>query len=193
MPADDERTEAHAAFYIESTDAFRRVQFVAGKTQHVNGKPGKVHFHFADRLYGVRMEQGALTVRQFGEFFYRINVADLIVRPHNGNDRGFRVDHLLGTLHIEPAFGIDRNMGNGVSAPLQLFAESENRGVFHAGDHDFAAFRAEAQRAVNRRTVAFRSAAGENDFGRLCAEEPGKLFAGCFDMRRDLSAERMNA
>jgi hypothetical protein len=66
MATAQQRTKAGIAAHIEHADAFRRVQLVAGKREHVDLGVLEVDGHLADGLDGVGVEEDALLVRHFG-------------------------------------------------------------------------------------------------------------------------------
>ena len=68
---------------VKKTDSARSVELMRGCGQHIDSKLMNVKLHVTDCLNRVRVEKRVVRVRDYTEFFDRLNAADLIVGEHN--------------------------------------------------------------------------------------------------------------
>ena len=200
MSAEKKRFEPGAAPDVEHADALWRVQFVPGDAQKIDLRVVEVDRHLAGRLDRVSVEERSFGVGDPRRLFDRKDGAGFIVGPHDRDDRGVFVDGSLKVREIEPSASVHRKRDDFAAAPRKFPAVGVHSGVFDGGGDHLPAAGAGGHSGVECGIVAFRSAAGEDNFGGVSlpvpetgAEQFGHLAAGIFDFGCDAAAEMVNA
>ncbi len=85
-----DRHQVDAFAHIKESNSFRRIELVPGHGQSLYRRFLHVHRHLRSHLHCIRVEEDSLFRTDLCHFFYRLHGADLIVRPHERNDAGFR-------------------------------------------------------------------------------------------------------
>ena len=124
MPADQKRAASRAALDIQSADALRGVDLVAGKRQHVHVLkfPPQVDRNLADRLrrVGVKNDGRVGFLRQPREPFDRENHAGFVVGVHDCDQQRVGPQRADELADVQIAVAIDAQESHVVTFPLQV-------------------------------------------------------------------------
>ena len=74
----------------------------------------------ADGLGGVGVEEDFVLAAQLADLLHGLDDADLVVDHHDGDEGGLLADGLLQVGHLDPALGVDRQVGDLEALGLQL-------------------------------------------------------------------------
>ena len=163
-----QRLERDAVFDIQHAHAARAAELVRGERQHVNAHRLHVDRHMADRLHRVRMEHSAHRMGEFRDLPDRLDGADLVVRRHDGDERGVLAQRVFELLEIDAAVLVHVQIGDAEALLFERFAGVEHRVVLDLGGDQVPA--ALGRRAVHKpadgEVVRLRAAAGEDDLAR---------------------------
>ena len=98
----------------------------------------------------------------------RLDGADLVVRCHDGDERGILGEFALELFEIHMAFLVHVQIGDAVAFLLQRLAGIQHRVMLDlGGDQVLAALgRRAVHKAADREVVRLRAAAGEDDLAR---------------------------
>ena len=122
------------------------------------------------------MDRQAFFMRQCGGVHQWLDHAGFIVSRHQGNVGGTVQSSGEGG-EIQPSAGIHRD---GIHRSCQIFHTPEHRAVLDGGNHRSPLICQFIQR-MQRRVHALGSAAGEDDFRRVRADQIRDLVAGVID------------
>ena len=163
-----QRLERDALLDVQHAHAARAAELVRGQGQHVNAHLLHVDRHVADRLHCVRVELRADRMRQLGNLPDRLDGADLIVRRHDGDERGVLGEFALELLEIHMAFLIHVQIGDAVALFFERLAGVQHRVVLDPGGNEVLAAlgRRAVHKAADGEVVRLRAAAGEDDLAR---------------------------
>ncbi len=121
----------------EGTDPDRSADLVAGDGHRVKARAAEVHRHGAERLDGVGVHGHAGSMGQLHDPGDGLDGADLVVGPHDGDERDRRrVPGELGLEHreVHDARGIHREPADlGTFMPLEPFDGVQHSMVFDGG------------------------------------------------------------
>src|SRR5436190_19548721 len=127
---------------VERARAFRTVKFMTANGYKVRVELLNVRERLlAKPLDRVGMEKNSSLATECAYFGDGLNGPDLIVRSHDGNERGLGTQGLTNSLQRHPSVRIDRQVGH-VKAFLlpQVFARMQHRVMLYTGCHDVPAF-----------------------------------------------------
>ena len=163
-----QRLKRNALLDVQHADAARAAELVRGQGQHVNAHFLHVDRHVADRLHRVRVEPRADCMREFCDLLDRLDGADLVVRCHDGDERGILGEFALELFEIHMAFLVHVQIGDAVAFLLQRLAGVQHRMVLDLGGDQVPAAlgRRAVHKAADREVVRLRTAAGEDDLAR---------------------------
>ena len=163
-----QRLERDAFPDIQHAHAARAAELVRGQGQHVDAHLLHVDRHVADRLHCVRVELRADRMRQLGDLLDRLDGADLVVRRHDGDERGVLGKLTLQLLEIDAALLVHVQIGDAVALFFQRLAGVQHRMVLDLGGNEVLAAlcRRAVHKAADREVVRLRAAAGEDDLAR---------------------------
>ena len=138
---------------------------------HVDG-------NLADSLDAIHGEKDAALFCDFTDFRDRIDYANFVIGVHDGDQNRFRRNRFAHVLRIDTAIALNREIGHFKSIFFKALAGIENRLVFDGlRDDVIAFFTIHLGHALDHQVVAFRGAAGEDDFFGRSAYQRGDLSA----------------
>ncbi len=193
VSADEKRCELGPLFHVERPHALGGMKLVAGQRQHVDAGALYIHRHLPGRLDGIRMEHDPLFSGGMGDLRYGKNNAGLVVCPHDANDSGILGHMVIEVFNIQVALPIDRHPCDPVTGLGQMLAQIFYCRMLHPGGNDVPFFRVGLKRCINRRAVALRAAAGEDDLAGLRINQVGDVFARRHDLFSQHPPECMHA
>jgi hypothetical protein len=131
----------------------------------------------SDRLYGVRVEDGArvLLFDDADSFRDRLDRADFVVDLHNADERRTVADRILQLLKIDEALAVDSQIGDVEPLLFEAFGGVKDSVVLDSGGYDVvgAALSAGVGGTTERQVVAFAAARGEGELLWLAADVAG--------------------
>ena len=125
--------EASATADVESADAFRGVEFVAGERKQIDTQCVDVDGDFSGRLDSVGVEINFVFLGDAADFFERLNCAQLVVGLHDGDENGFGANSLADGPGIDLAFLIDWQVSDVCPLLFQGLAGVKDGFVFDSG------------------------------------------------------------
>ena len=155
LPAAGEQrleADARAAAHVQRADPLRAIQFMGTERGEID--TGGVERHLAERLGGIRVEQGAGRVRHGGERRQVLQHARLVIGRHDADQHG-RLRERRGQHHR-------------VQHPVPV----------HREDHRVEAFAAQLRHAVQHALVLGRHRDHPAPVGALAGGEAGRALDG---------------
>ena len=169
------------------------MELVAGQGEHVHGDLGQVDGDLAHGLDRVRVKEDAFFLGDGGQLLDGVEVAGLVVGPHDGDDGRVLPDGVPQVVRVQAAAFVNLEVGDLVAVLFrQVLAETEDRRMLHVGGDDVAFFGLGVQGGADGRVVRLGPAGGENDFGRVAIEQSGHLFPGALEVHAHLPAEAVH-
>ena len=193
MAAAQKRTEAHAPADIENTDAFRRMEFVAGQGKHVHRQFLKIDWHLSNSLHSVCVEQDTALMGKTRHLFNGKDIACLIIGKHAGDKGCVGGKRLQVFISVKRALLINRKPCDTVALPLPELHRVQNGWMFNTGCDDMPFFGRILHRRPDGGIVGFRSARREEDLIRCGMQQISNLGTGLCDRTGHLAAERVHA
>ncbi len=177
--------ELHArilAANVESADALGAVDLVRRDGEQVDAVALHVHGNFADGLHAIHMEENALFLGDFADFFDGLNDADFVVGVHDGDQNRFRRDGLAQIVEIDAAVFLHRQIGDLVAVFLEALAGIEHGLVLgDLRDDVIALLAVHFGDALDGQVIRLGGAAGEDDLFRRGVDQLGDLGARDLD------------
>ena len=169
------RDQPRAATDPQRAGALRAGELVAGDGQQIDAERRDVERQLAGRLHGVGVEQRPAGVGDGGERGDRLDGADLVVGEHHRDQRGAIGDQGGQGIGRDDAGAIDAEPADLPAAAGEGPRGLQDRLVLDGADHEVPPAR-RLERfgcAAHRQDVSLGAAAGEDDLGRIAADEGG--------------------
>jgi hypothetical protein len=167
------RDQPRAAAHPQRAGALRAGELVPGDGEQIYAERRDVERQLAGRLHGVRVEQRTAGVGDGGELGDRLDGADLVVGVHHRHQRGAIGDQGVQGIRRDDAGSIDAEPADIPTAAGEGPRGLQDRFVFDGADHEVPPAR-RLERfggAAHRENVSLGSTAGEDDLGRIDADE----------------------
>ena len=156
-----------AAANVERANALGAVNLVRGDREQVDIVFLHVDGNLADGLHSVGREKDAVLFGDFADFLNGIDDANFVIGVHDGNQNCFWRNGFAHVFGIDATVFFDRQIGDFKALFFEALAGIENRLVLDGLSNDvIALFAIHFGDALDHQVVAFRSAAGEDDFFR---------------------------
>jgi len=190
----DELGQPDAGTDVERADALGRVEFVSRHRKQVYSQFVHEHRNLAHRLCRVGVHKRAVAVgdgRDFGDW---LDGTDLVVGVHDGHQDGIGGDGPLNVGGVYHSVLVHRQHGDAVALAFEPLAGLQHRRVFDGrGDDVVAALTIGGGHTLDGAVVGLAAAAGEDDLGRLAAQQRRHLCAGALDRPLGLHTVGMRA
>ena len=165
-----------------------------GKAEQIDSKFIYVCGNLADALHSIGMEVYVLLCREAADLLQRLDGSHLVVGMHYRDEDGVGSNSRLQGGNLDQTLIGHRQIGHLKALFLQLSAALKNgRMLDPGGNYMFSRLLVLAGDSFQGQVIGFRTPGGEDYLLRLCAEEPGHLFAGLFQSLLCLQAEAMQA
>ena len=130
--------QARTALHVERADALGAVELVPGEAEEIDAQFGDVHRQRADRLHGVRVEQGALLVRDPRQRRDGLHRADDVVGEHDRCEPGVVAERLLVGVQVDDAVAIHGDEIDGPAGAVQGTGRLHDGRVLDRADDEVA-------------------------------------------------------
>ena len=163
----EQRRKADALADVERANALRRMHLVAAEAEKIDRRCLHIEVNFSRRLHGIRMHQRAGGVCQCDDFMHGGEHAGLVIRPHDGDERGDSgPNEGVQGIQINTAIRMHGSSGDFASLRLPAPGRLQNCGVLRAGDDEFRLLRPQGAHGGMHGIDGFGAAAGEGDLRR---------------------------
>src|SRR5690606_25377939 len=175
------RYEFNAIPKVKNAYAFGSIELVRRHAQHIHAKRLNVQFQLPHRLHSIGMEQNAALSCQCRQRRDRRNRTNLVVGENHTCNGGILTKRCREILWIDHSHMVNRNQRALKSHIFDELLDSLADGVmFNRSRHQMicsSSLSCGQRCPANSEVVAFGSATGEDDFGRLAVEQSSDGFA----------------
>ena len=184
----NERLQRDAAAHEQGADTFGRIELVPCNGKQIDAEPIHVSCNLANRLSSVGMEKDAMLTGDACALLNRLDRAHLVVGVHDADEDRARRDRPAQVVGIAAPESIHGQVSYPRAEAFKKTARLDDRWVLDPGSDDVIATAAPGEVcAFERKIVGLASAAGEDDFVILTAEQssdlPARFFKGGFGGR----------
>jgi len=188
--AEQHRREGDSLAQVEHAETARPVDVVRRQREHADG--GLAHVDGDETLGGdrVAVEHDAGAGQRLGDLGDRLDRADLVARPADGHEDRLVGDAGAQLLGRHAPVQVDRQAGDAKAVLLEVLGDVQDGDVFGLGDDDVVALAPVAHGVADQgEVVRLGRARGEDDLGRLGADEAGDAGAGLLEGGRGRVAD----
>jgi hypothetical protein len=168
------------------------MDFVAGKREQINRNTRTIYRDFADRLHRIRMHCAALLLDLFCDLGNGKNNTRFVVGPHKRYQRIPVNRALFQCSHVEQPVFVNADFSKTRAAFGQRAAAIADGRMLDRRGNQTGLRAVPSEKPLYRAVIAFRTAAGENYFGRIGVQQSRDLFARPVDMFFYHAAETVN-
>jgi seryl-tRNA synthetase len=184
--AHEQRCKTDALADVERANALRRMHLMTAQAEEIDRRRLDIEVDFSHCLHGIRMHQRTGGVRERDDFMQGGDDAGLVVRPHDGHQRGDAgAQERTQGVEIDTTIRMHGRVCDVATLSFPPRGGFHDCGVLGAGDDEFRLFGPQGTHGGMHGIDGFGAAAGEDDFARVGTEEGGHLGACLLDGAAD--------
>ena len=185
LASSQRRQESKPAPNPDGADPLGPIELVGRNREHVDAEVFDVHWDLAGRLHRIGMDHGAALTGDLRQLGNRLHGADLVVRVHDGHERGVVPEGRPQGIRRDDAL-VTHGQEGGLGASLGQCLEGVEDGfVLDCARNEVPTGRPleRLPGTPDRQVVAFSAPARENNLGRIGPNEGRHRTSGLIDDR----------